>query len=136
MIRRPPMSTRTATLFPYTTLFRSAALRFCRERFGGVAVGPGSSLRSSGEADKGERPWKRTGGSVRGRGKGSNCRGGACPARVGHGGHRGGAAAGRQAPTPPAGRRSATTVACKSKSNPAHIITVTRRLVVPKIVTL
>src|SRR3546814_5995689 len=51
-----------------------AALRFCRERFGGVAVGPGSSLRSSGEADKGERPGKRTGGSVRGRGKGSNCR--------------------------------------------------------------
>src|SRR3546814_6879554 len=25
MIRRPPRSTRTATLFPYTTLFRSAA---------------------------------------------------------------------------------------------------------------
>src|SRR3546814_18829056 len=27
MIRRPPRSTRTDTLFPYTTLFRSAALR-------------------------------------------------------------------------------------------------------------
>src|SRR3546814_19969065 len=27
MIRRPPISTRTATLFPYTTLFRSAAGR-------------------------------------------------------------------------------------------------------------
>src|SRR3546814_5451950 len=27
MIRRPPGSTRTATLFPYTTLFRSAAGR-------------------------------------------------------------------------------------------------------------
>src|SRR3546814_6185160 len=26
MIRRPPRSTRTATLFPYTTLFRSAVL--------------------------------------------------------------------------------------------------------------
>src|SRR3546814_11206455 len=26
MIRRPPMSTRTYTLFPYTTLFRSSAL--------------------------------------------------------------------------------------------------------------
>src|SRR3546814_13028071 len=26
MIRRPPVSTRTDTLFPYTTLFRSAAL--------------------------------------------------------------------------------------------------------------
>src|SRR3546814_13080742 len=29
MIRRPPRSTRTDTLFPYTTLFRS-----CRRRFG------------------------------------------------------------------------------------------------------
>src|SRR3546814_20463770 len=29
MIRRPPSSTRTATLFPYTTLFRSDALAFC-----------------------------------------------------------------------------------------------------------
>src|SRR3546814_15109176 len=27
MIRRPPRSTRTDTLFPYTTLFRSAAIR-------------------------------------------------------------------------------------------------------------
>src|SRR3546814_4907420 len=27
MIRRPPRSTRTYTLFPYTTLFRSAAAR-------------------------------------------------------------------------------------------------------------
>src|SRR3546814_5184470 len=29
MIRRPPRSTRTDTLFPYTTLFRSAELRTC-----------------------------------------------------------------------------------------------------------
>src|SRR3546814_18089204 len=28
MIRRPPRSTRTDTLFPYTTLFRSVSLRF------------------------------------------------------------------------------------------------------------
>src|SRR3546814_6238237 len=28
MIRRPPRSTRTDTLFPYTTLFRSVAARF------------------------------------------------------------------------------------------------------------
>src|SRR3546814_3918149 len=28
MIRRPPRSTRTATLFPYTTLFRSSHARF------------------------------------------------------------------------------------------------------------
>src|SRR3546814_3272264 len=30
MIRRPPRSTRTDTLFPYTTLFRSRALARCR----------------------------------------------------------------------------------------------------------
>src|SRR3546814_2517156 len=30
MIRRPPRSTRTDTLFPYTTLFRSGHLRQCR----------------------------------------------------------------------------------------------------------
>src|SRR3546814_3068280 len=29
MIRRPPRSTRTDTLFPYTTLFRSRASPFC-----------------------------------------------------------------------------------------------------------
>src|SRR3546814_20192687 len=29
MIRRPPRSTRTDTLFPYTTLFRSAAYLIC-----------------------------------------------------------------------------------------------------------
>src|SRR3546814_1009015 len=28
MIRRPPRSTRTDTLFPYTTLFRSASIAF------------------------------------------------------------------------------------------------------------
>src|SRR3546814_20437766 len=32
MIRRPPRSTRTDTLFPYTTLFRSADLRWPRRR--------------------------------------------------------------------------------------------------------
>src|SRR3546814_21092484 len=29
MVRRPPRSTRTDTLFPYTTLFRSADFRQC-----------------------------------------------------------------------------------------------------------
>src|SRR3546814_7292265 len=32
MIRRPPRSTRTDTLFPYTTLFRSAAIRPLSEK--------------------------------------------------------------------------------------------------------
>src|SRR3546814_1813439 len=31
MIRRPPRSTRTDTLFPYTTLFRSDAIRIANE---------------------------------------------------------------------------------------------------------
>src|SRR3546814_4608109 len=31
MIRRPPRSTRTDTLFPYTTLFRSVGVVRCRE---------------------------------------------------------------------------------------------------------
>src|SRR3546814_1173901 len=39
MIRRPPRSTRTDTLFPYTTLFRSGR---CRRRFG---MGGGASRR-------------------------------------------------------------------------------------------
>src|SRR3546814_16641542 len=34
MIRRPPRSTRTDTLFPYTTLFRSAALLKALDRTG------------------------------------------------------------------------------------------------------
>src|SRR3546814_15349114 len=37
MIRRPPRSTRTDTLFPYTTLFRSNSLRF-EEDFPGARV--------------------------------------------------------------------------------------------------
>src|SRR3546814_6657679 len=49
MIRRPPRSSRTDTLFPYTTLFRSAAIRHARaarpsadpavDRGGGRGVG-------------------------------------------------------------------------------------------------
>src|SRR3546814_17669162 len=40
MIRRPPRSTRTDTLFPYTTLFRSLA--------GGVAAAAGPSALAQG----------------------------------------------------------------------------------------
>src|SRR3546814_13020589 len=36
MIRRPPRSTRTDTLFPYTTLFRSGAPGHARRDVGGV----------------------------------------------------------------------------------------------------
>src|SRR3546814_10908248 len=37
MIRRPPRSTRTDTLFPYTTLFRSEVIGLVQRRFGTVA---------------------------------------------------------------------------------------------------
>src|SRR3546814_5142036 len=40
MIRRPPRSTRTDTLFPYTTLFRSPA---CRRRSGRRSPAPARS---------------------------------------------------------------------------------------------
>src|SRR3546814_7205491 len=40
MIRRPPRSTRTDTLFPYTTLFRSPGRALPRLRAGGLARGP------------------------------------------------------------------------------------------------
>src|SRR3546814_13466117 len=45
MIRRPPRSTRTDTLFPYTTLFRSSHGRvdFGRRRL--LALGPGFEKR-------------------------------------------------------------------------------------------
>src|SRR3546814_4836474 len=44
MIRRPPRSTRTDTLFPYTTLFRSHALEhFGWDVTGAVAIDVGSS---------------------------------------------------------------------------------------------
>src|SRR3546814_16015540 len=39
MIRRPPRSTRTDTLLPYTTLFRSQASPACRFRCGGGVAG-------------------------------------------------------------------------------------------------
>src|SRR3546814_4410650 len=50
MIRRPPRSTRTDTLFPYTTLFRSH--RYCGERWRRQTAGrrpapcPGARRRS------------------------------------------------------------------------------------------
>src|SRR3546814_4174806 len=40
MIRRPPRSTRTDTLFPYTTLFRSVSAGLCAEQ-GDASAGAG-----------------------------------------------------------------------------------------------
>src|SRR3546814_21138243 len=63
MIRRPPRSTRTDTLFPYTTLFRSpappAALR--RSRFLDRSQVPGPIFRKeSDHADASARPSGRS----------------------------------------------------------------------------
>src|SRR3546814_961378 len=44
MIRRPPRSTRTDTLFPYTTLFRSCRLRLAPQRDGHDWLASGSPL--------------------------------------------------------------------------------------------
>src|SRR3546814_14245028 len=47
MMRRPPRSTRTDTLFPYTTLFRSAMLHIARlieHRFPNLLVKPAKVL--------------------------------------------------------------------------------------------
>src|SRR3546814_14383479 len=62
MIRRPPRSTRTDTLFPYTTLFRSSAclLQPAIDRIGdadergGLVAGPGDGGRTrvGGGADR------------------------------------------------------------------------------------
>src|SRR3546814_5811624 len=45
MIRRPPKSTRTDTLSPYTTLFRTRLPRQVREDSGGIPDGGGPGLR-------------------------------------------------------------------------------------------
>src|SRR3546814_18635711 len=66
MIRRPPRSTRTYTLFPYTTLFRSPLsswdgivrdtdLMVC---FGGVPL-QNAQIDSGGPAEHGAGPWLR-----------------------------------------------------------------------------
>src|SRR3546814_16505318 len=49
MIRRPPRSTRTDTLFPYTTLFRSAS--------GTVDEGQRPTAMNAGERIEQVRPW-------------------------------------------------------------------------------
>src|SRR3546814_2532514 len=64
MIRRPPRSTRTDTLFPYTTLFRSIRApgrraeplagvgRIGRRGVGDVALRPGANTARASRADK------------------------------------------------------------------------------------
>src|SRR3546814_8238711 len=66
MIRRPPRSTRTDTLFPYTTLFRSAAWMMnapaISARLGntGFEIRPGISVESAGDLTIGARSEEHT----------------------------------------------------------------------------
>src|SRR3546814_14343629 len=53
MIRRPPRSTRTDTLFPYTTLFRSAGA--CQPR---ALVGPLRAHRGAGSVADHPHPYR------------------------------------------------------------------------------
>src|SRR3546814_5022788 len=55
MIRRPPRSTRTDTLFPYTTLCRSGKCRPGRERLRVILECPGGRARFGGvRSDRGQ----------------------------------------------------------------------------------
>src|SRR3546814_10372769 len=51
MIRRPPRSTRTDTLFPYTTLFRSKAQRGIVGAIGTVLAEQGCNITDSAQFD-------------------------------------------------------------------------------------
>src|SRR3546814_19001191 len=60
MIRRPPRSTRTDTLFPYTTLFRSWRRARQRHRAGRFGVAGDAAWRGCGRARRpGDRPGRR-----------------------------------------------------------------------------
>src|SRR3546814_3828600 len=52
MIRRPPRSTRTDTRFPYTTLFRSDAIRAPHWRFQQSEIGCGKGVRDAEAAQR------------------------------------------------------------------------------------
>src|SRR3546814_2112952 len=56
MIRRPPRSTRTDTLFPYTTLFRSARAAAALAQCGAVAERQHAFPSRPASLDRGRRP--------------------------------------------------------------------------------
>src|SRR3546814_10943279 len=57
MTRRPPESTRTDTLFPYTTLFRARVNGEVKTRDGAIDVGRGW-IKVTAERDPAKLPWK------------------------------------------------------------------------------
>src|SRR3546814_4083462 len=56
MIRRPPRSTRTDTLFPYTTLFRSAKICASSSTEAGISAPVGQACTHSPQATQVEPP--------------------------------------------------------------------------------
>src|SRR3546814_10986667 len=54
MIRRPPRSTRTDTLFPYTTLFRSSCMRVVCWTFHTVPMKPNTAMAPIDASDRSE----------------------------------------------------------------------------------
>src|SRR3546814_6776976 len=56
MIRRPPRSTRTDTLFPYTTLFRSPSSRSPNRRGPRTSASPPSASESKDQLDAPRQP--------------------------------------------------------------------------------
>src|SRR3546814_20723075 len=64
MLRRPPRSTRTYTLFPYTTLFRSRFRVKLRIEVGRIFGEPGHVLRATQLADQPRRMPGRAGGQL------------------------------------------------------------------------
>src|SRR3546814_2668575 len=87
MIRRPPRSTRTDTLFPYTTLFRSSRLapdphrlRAVPARRAGIGQGQGSAGQGAGRADR--REDRGSGAAQPGRGAGKAAPGAAPEERL------------------------------------------------------
>src|SRR3546814_5606350 len=59
MLRRPPRSTRTDTLFPYTTLFRSSRAGRALRPGAGAALLPRRLRSGASEADPGRRRLRR-----------------------------------------------------------------------------
>src|SRR3546814_16968376 len=76
MIRRPPRSTRTDTLFPYTTLFRSIRQQACRRPAEVEADAVGSEDRIEGAAvgdvDLQRAPLPRVDHDLTGKGEGAH----------------------------------------------------------------
>src|SRR3546814_8245429 len=68
MIRRPPRSTRTYTLFPYTTLFRSSSSTSARKPYGRsprISITPAPKPPRRQESRGGANAWRGRGGRRR-----------------------------------------------------------------------